>query len=185
MYITLHASFADAAMGEKAMGALMDHGVAKEDVSAFFPENYQQEDVHEVAANVNHGITTTTGADAAVGAAKGAGIGLGVGAIATLATLLIPGFGIVTGGGALVTALMAAAGTTAGGAMAGGVGGYLQDQGVDQQVAGDAEAALRNGRAVIIVKCPSGKLEEPEIAAILVKYGATTFGRISSPVVPA
>ena len=69
--------------------------------------------------------------------------------------------------------------------MAGGVGGYLQDQGVDQQVAGDAEAALRNGRAVIIVKCPSGKLEEPEIAAILVKYGATTFGRISSPVVPA
>ena len=177
MFITLHASFEDAALGEKAMGALLDHGVEKEDLSAFFPTDYQTEDVHEVRANLNHGITTTTGADAASGAAKGAGMGLGLGAIATLASLLIPGFGLVTGGGALATAMIAAAGTTAGGAVAGGVAGYLQDQGVDTQVALDSEAALKNGRAVVVVRCPSGKLSEAEISEILVKYHASTFGR--------
>lgn len=179
----LHGSFADAASAEKALGAMFDHGVQKEDVSAFFPADYETPDRHEVAANVNHGITTTTGADAAAGAAKGAGIGLGVGAIATLASLLIPGVGIVTGGGALVTALMAAAGTAAGGAVAGGVGGYLQDQGVEQKVALDAEAALKNGRAVILVQTPSGNVGEDEIGELLSKYGGIAFGGVNDSVV--
>ena len=178
MIVTLHTSFADAALGEKVMGALLDHGVVKEDVCGFFPLDFQSKDYHEVAANVNHGLTTTTGADAAVGAVKGAGIGLGVGVIATLASLAIPGFGIVTGGGALVTALISAAATTAGGAVAGGVGGYLQDQGVDERVAVDVEAALRHGSAVVIVKCPSGTVGESEIHEILAKYGGLTFSRI-------
>jgi len=180
MFITLHASFEDAALGEKAMGALLDHGVAREDLSGFFPSDYQTEDVHEVRADLKHGITTTTAADAASGAAKGAGVGLGVAALATLASLLIPGFGLVTGGGALATALIGAAGTTAGGALAGGIAGYLQDQGVEEQVALDSEAALRNGRAVVVVRCPSGKLSESEISAILLKYHASTFGRSES-----
>ena len=185
MFITLHASFEDAALGEKAMGALLDHGVAKEDLSAFFPTDYQTDDVHEVRANLNHGITTTTGADAAAGAAKGAGVGLGLGAIATLASLLIPGFGLVTGGGALATAIITAAGATAGGAVAGGVAGYLEDQGVDTKVALDSEAAVRNGRAVVIVRCPSGKLGEAEISEILLKYHASTFGRTQASIVVA
>lgn len=184
MFVTLHASFEDAAQGEKAMGALLDHGVAREDLSGFFPEDYQTQNVHEVAANLKHGITTTTAADAASGAAKGAGIGLGVGAIATLATLLIPGFGIITGGGALVTALLATAGTTAGGAVAGGVGGYLQDQGVDSKVAVDTESALRHGRAVIVVKCPGPEIGQGAIEEILTKYGAKTFGRVAGPILP-
>jgi hypothetical protein len=183
MFITLHASFEDAALGEKAMGALLDHGVAKEDLSGFFPSDFETEDVHEVRANLKHGITTTTSADAASGAAKGAGVGLGLGAVATLASLLIPGFGLVTGGGALASALIGAAGTTVGGALAGGVAGYLEDQGVDHQVALDSEAALRHGRAVVVVRCPSGKLSEAEISAILLKYHASTFGRIEAPAI--
>lgn len=183
MFITLHASFEDAALGEKAMGALLDHGVAREDLSGFFPADFETEDVHEVRATLKHGITTTTSADAASGAAKGAGVGLGLGALATLASLLIPGFGLVTGGGALATALATAAGTTVGGAVAGGVAGFLQDQGVDHQVALDSEAALRHGRAVVVVRCPSGGLSESEISAILLKYHANTFGRIESPAV--
>lgn len=183
MFVTIHASFEDAALGEKAMGALLDHGVEREDLSGFFPADYETDDVHEVRANLKHGITTTTGADAAAGAAKGAGMGLGLGAVATVASLLIPGFGLVTGGGALATALIAAAGTTVGGAVAGGVGGYLQDQGVDEQVALDSEAALRHGRAVVVVRCPSGKLSESEISAILLKYHASTFGRTEAPAV--
>ncbi|MBN9417860.1 hypothetical protein ABS71_00305 [bacterium SCN 62-11] len=183
MFITLHASFEDAALGEKAMAALLDHGVAKEDLSGFFPSDFETEDVHEVRANLKHGITTTTSADAAAGAAKGAGVGLGLGAVATLASLLIPGFGLVTGGGALASALIGAAGTTVGGALAGGVAGYLEDQGVDHQVALDSEAALRHGRAVVVVRCPSGKLSEADISAILLKYHASTFGRIEAPAI--
>lgn len=183
MFVTLHASFEDAALGEKAMGALLDHGVAREDLSGFFPSDYETEDVHEVRANLKHGITTTTSADAASGAAKGAGVGFGVGAVATLASLLIPGFGLVTGGGALATALIGAAGTTVGGAVAGGIAGYFEDQGVDHQVALDSEAALRHGRAVVVVRCPSGKLSEAEISAILLKYHASTFGRIEAPAI--
>mgnify|MGYP000930956673 CR=1 FL=1 len=185
MLITLHASFADAAMAEKAMGALMDHGADKLDVSGFFPEDYETPDVHEVQANVEHGITTTTPADAAAGAAKGAGIGLGVGAVAALASLVIPGFGIVAGGGALATALMAMAGTAAGGAISGGVAGFLQDQGIPEKVALDSEAALKNGRAVVVAKCPTGKMSEGDVTEILVKYGAETFGRVEYPVVVA
>lgn len=183
MLITLHASFADAAMAEKSMAALMDHGADKLDVSGFFPEDYETPDVHEVQANIEHGITTTTGADAAAGAAKGAGIGLGVGAVAAVASLLIPGFGIVAGGGALATALISMAGTAAGGAISGGVAGFLQDQGVPQNVAQDSEAALKNGRAVVVVKCPTGKLSETDATGILAKYGAETFGRVEYPVV--
>lgn len=177
MFITIYAKFADAKNAEQAMGALLDHGASKESITAFFPEGYQKEDVKEVHAEVNHGITTTTGEDAAVGAAKGAGIGLGIGALAAVASLFIPGFGLVTGGGALATAATAMFGTAVGGAVAGGVGGFLEDQGVDKVVAVDAERALKNGQALVIVGAPSGKLTELDITEILNKYGAERFGR--------
>lgn len=77
-----------------------------------------------------HGISTTTPEDAGSGAVKGAGIGLGLGAVAAIASLLVPGIGLVTGAGALATALGGAALTAGAGAIAGGVTGYLKDQGV-------------------------------------------------------
>lgn len=176
--ITLHASFEDAALAERAMGALLDHGVAREDLSGFFPEDYHQ---HRVASHVVNGITVTTSADVAAGAAKGAGVGLGVGVLATLATLIIPGFGLVTGGGALATAMIGAAGTTVGGAVAGGVAGLLEDQGIPHKVALDSEAALRHGRAVVAVHCPSGDMTEERIREILTKYHCSTIGRTDLP----
>jgi hypothetical protein len=94
-----------------------------------------------------------------------------------LATLFIPGFGLVTGGSALATALGAVAGTTVGGAITGGVAGYLQDQGVSQRVAVDTEQALKHGSATISVDCPTGKLGEAEVMEILSKYHAESYGR--------
>ncbi len=82
-----------------------------------------------VAAVGKEGITTTTPQDAAAGAAVGSGVGLVAGLLAAAAALMIPGVGLVLGGGALAAALGAAAATTAAGAAVGGVTGYLHRHG--------------------------------------------------------
>jgi hypothetical protein len=128
---TIYASFADIELAEKATGALMDYGMRSEDISLIAHENHvnRYAAVNEEAVDDSYntmvvdrtapvyekeglgaksGLSTTTAADAGVGAAKGAGIGLGVGVLAGLASLAIPGFGLVLGGGALATALAGA-----------------------------------------------------------------------------
>lgn len=168
---TLYAAFSDYKMAEKAVGALLDHGMRKEDISLISnaPGNHE--------SHAENGITTTTGADAAAGAAKGAGIGLAVGALGALASLLIPGFGLVTGGGALATALGAAAGTTAGGAVAGGMTGYLQDQGVEEVAAVDYEEAVKRGGAVVELHLPSNDVGSLQAEQLLNKYAASNIRR--------
>ena len=201
---TLYASFADAALAEKAAGALLDHGARNEDISivASEPSKEVREEVREdgvydrthttyidhstgAGDSTEHaakqGISTTTAGDATAGAAKGAGIGLGVGVAAALASILIPGFGLVAGGGALATAIAGAVGATAAGAVAGGVHGYLKDQGVPDEVAVDYDRAVKNGGAVMAVAVPTDKLGELEVREILAKYQASnisTFGAL-------
>lgn len=178
MNITLYASFPDAHLAEKALAALLDRGADQKDLSALFPPDYLRVDQDQtVVDKATSGVTTTTSADAASGAGKGAGIGLGLGALAALASLVIPGFGLVTGGGALATAMAGLAGATVGGAVAGGAAGYMQDQGVPHRIAVDSEEALKNGRAVVAVSCPTGKLGEFEVREIINKYSADTYGR--------
>ena len=65
------------------------------------------------------GVTTTTIQDAAKGAAKGVGYGLGLGALAAVASIAIPGFGLVLGGGALAAAVAGLAASAGAGAVAG------------------------------------------------------------------
>lgn len=168
---TIYARFDDYKLAEKAVGALLDHGTDKDDVSLLTGiRDEEKKDKHEDHAK--GGVTTTTGKDAASGAAKGAGVGVVVGALAALASLLIPGFGLVTGGGALATAIAAAVGTAAAGAAAGGVTGFLADQGMDEPVARKYEDAIKNGGAVVGLNVPSGKLTRVDADAILTKYGA-------------
>jgi hypothetical protein len=181
MRITIYTKFLDAALAEKALAALVDRGADIKDLTAMFPDGYQKLDVKKTSAEqAVSGITTTTGKDALVGAEKGAGIGLGLGAVAALASLLIPGFGLVTGGSALTMALLGVAGATLGGAVTGSVAGYLQDQGVPHRIALDTEAALKNGSAIIAVDCPTGKLDESAVTDILSKYHSESFGRADS-----
>ena len=181
MKTSLFVQFADASQAERALAALVDLGGDTKDMTAMFPHGYQsvrgsRTEVEEAVA----GVSVTTGADAAKGAEKGAVMGLGVGALAALASLAIPGFGLVTGGGALATALIGLAGSTAAGAMAGGVAGYLQDQGVPSRIALDAEAAVKNGSAVITIDVPTGSLGEFEVMETVSKYHAVSFGRQES-----
>lgn len=175
----LHASFQDYKMAEKAVGALLDHGVPKENITLIGPADGEDHQKH-----AEHGVTTTTGADAAAGAAKGAGAGLVAGAIGVLASLFIPGFGIVTGGGALATALATAAGTTAAGAVAGSVAGFLQDQGVDELAAQDFEKAIKNGGALVQVVTPAKDVPTGQVQEILTKYGATNFAGVAPRTMP-
>jgi hypothetical protein len=121
------------------------------------------------------GISTTTPGDAGAGAIKGAGWGLGVGAIAALASLIVPGVGLVLGGGALAAALGAVAASTGAGAAAGAVAGYLKDQGVDDVVANEYETTVTGGGAVVAVTVPSGSCSEAEAREVLTKYGATNI----------
>jgi hypothetical protein len=136
-------------------------------------------DKTELAAK--QGLSTTTPGDAAAGAAKGAGIGLGVGILAALASIAIPGFGLVIGGGALATAIAGAAGATAAGAIAGGVHGYLKDQGVPDHVAMDYNKAYEHGSAILGVTVPSNNVDEVTVREILAKYGASNLNMYPTP----
>jgi hypothetical protein len=142
--------------------------------------NYDNSDYnHETADDAvhaeraaKHGISTTTGADAGAAAITGGAWGLGLGAVAALASLLIPGVGIVVGGGALATAIAGMVATTGGGAVVGAVTGYLKDQGVEEHVAQKYGETVTAGGAILAVNVPSGDVDEPLARQMLEKYGA-------------
>jgi hypothetical protein len=192
---TVYASFHDHELAERATGALIDHGVAADAISLVASERTTpkatdvaiDDDYHTVAVSragatyaegelsAKSGISTTTPADAASGAAKGAGLGLGVGVLAGLASLAIPGFGLVLGGGALATALAGAAGATAAGAVAGGVTGFLKDQGMPEHATEPYHETFERGGAVLAVHTPSNDVGTATVESVLDKYGATNI----------
>lgn len=176
---SIYAAFTDPSLAEKAAGALLDHGVRAEHISILLPENYFTERrdgsdgglAMEEAAN--KGITTTTAGDAASGSVKGAGIGLAAGALAALAAVFIPGVGLVLGGGALAMALGGMAGTTAAGAVAGGVTGFLKDQGIPDQEFVRYSDVLGEGGALIVVSATDENVDNADVESVLTKYGGT------------
>lgn len=175
---TILARFEDPASAERAIGALLDHGVDSNDVSVVFDHEYLDTSdtstlgkAAQLQSNAETGITTTTADDAALGAEKGAGIGLGVGLLAAAATVFVPGVGVVLGGGVLGTALAGVAGATAAGAVAGGLAGYLKDQGVDKEAIVRYHETLVASGALIAVTTPSNNVLESKVEHVLSKYG--------------
>ncbi|MBS1714498.1 MAG: hypothetical protein JST30_09200 [Armatimonadetes bacterium] len=175
MRTTLHATFDAPETGARAVGALIDHGVDPGDVSVFvkdMPVDWEHPGgaADDLQRQAKDGITVTTAQDAVEGGAKGAGIGLGVGALAALASVTIPGAGIVIGGGALSMALGGAVAATAAGAVAGAAVGYLKDQGVDEQTARRFSDHVSGGGALVSVSGPSHDVPLEKIRTILAKY---------------
>ncbi|MCE9558569.1 MAG: hypothetical protein K8R88_06420 [Armatimonadetes bacterium] len=158
----------------QAIGALLDHGVQAEDVSILIKNmpHVNGEETH-VRDQAEKGISVTTTDDAAVGAMKGAGIGLGIGTVAAIASVAVPGFGLVLGGGALAAAIGGMAGATAAGAMTGAVHGYLVDQGVEPEHVARLSETVESGGALIGVSYPSGNVNSREIITVFEKYGGT------------
>jgi hypothetical protein len=184
---TLYASFATPADAERAAGAMLDHGAVADDLSLLANEKTatgqpvpQTSEVMDAEHSAKSGISTTTPSDVAAGTVKGATIGLGIGTLAALASLFIPGIGLVLGGGALASAFMAGAGTMIAGAAAGGVAGYLGDQGVPEDIVTRYSAAFQEGGAILAIAIPSGKLESSDAEALLVKYGASNIATVNA-----
>lgn len=126
------------------------------------------------------GISTTTPEDAGAGAMKGAGFGLAAGILAGLASMVVPPFGLVVGGGALATAIGGAVGATAAGAVAGGATGYMKDQGVHEEYAAKYDEAIRGGGAVLAIHVPSGDVDDATAREVLSKYGAENISTAGS-----
>lgn len=171
---TYVASFDDANRAADCMAALIDHGVAENSMDLVANSSYGDMLVkrkhNEYAEKATGGITTTTGADAVEGAKAGGVIGIGAGVLAGLASLIIPGYGVVIGGGALATALGSAIGTTAAGAAVGGITGYLRDMGATEKVAIELEDTVSNGGAVLTVTMSDPAA--PGVVALFEKYRA-------------
>ena len=170
---TIYVTFPDANHAEKAVGALLDYGVLKDDITVIANNAGTLDetvDTHTTEDSGKTGLSTTTGADAGVGAAKGAGIGLGLGVLAGLAVLAVPGFGLVLGGGALAAAIGAAGATTAAGAVAGGVTGYLKDQGLPEDSVRTYIDHLQTGGSLLTVTLPSGGVDVVSAEEIISKY---------------
>jgi hypothetical protein len=170
---TLYVTFPDYNHAERAVAALMDNGVSKDDIAMV---SSHPEFAADAAANRNPvaaasvGVTTTTPGDTGKGAAEGAGIGLGLGILAGLASLIVPGFGLVLGGGALATALGIAGVTTVGGAIVGAVTGSLIDMGVPADTAQAYSSRLSAGGTLVSVRLPSGNVDTSTARDILRKY---------------
>jgi len=181
---------------QKAIHALRDHGVDKDSISVLALADdgsgkisNMDEGERVPAPGKDEGISVTTSGDAAKGAAEGAAWGAGLGIAAALASVFVPGFGLVTAGGALATALGGAAIATAGGAVTGGVTGYLVDLGVPDQVAHEYSEAVKQGGILVSVH-DTDDASYSEIAQIITKYnsrnagnydGATNGGSVSNP----
>lgn len=192
---TIYAAFADSEHAERASGALLDHGVRAEDLSIVRGNREQVltaddgtpisttqsfDDAGDIESQAKNGISTTSAADAGAGALVGAGWGAGIGAIAALTSLVVPGFGLVIGGGALAAALGAFAASTGAGAVAGAVTGYLKDQGVDEDTAAHYERTIGEGGALIAITLPSGNVDELKAREILNKYGAANVNSFAA-----
>ena len=123
-----------------------------------------------VATVGKEGLTTTTPQDAVAGAAVGTGVGLVAGILAAAAALMIPGVGLVLAGGALASALGAAAATTVAGAAVGGVTGYLRDMGMPEQAAASVHDRLTEGDYLVTIVVDTARYDQ--IKQLLLKYNA-------------
>ena len=161
-----------------------DEGLAGDQGIAASPDVFDgnvikgQDSAYDAERAAKAGVSTTTITDAAKGAAKGVGFGLGVGALAAVASIAVPGVGLVLGGGALAAAVAALAATTGAGAVAGGVVGYLKDQGVPADQIPVYQKAYEGGGALLSVVLEDETTANVE--AILAKYGATDVRPVKS-----
>jgi CBS domain-containing protein len=175
---TTYLSFDLAENAEKFVGAALDQGARPEDISVIaYPgvlDNHAEDrpDGEDIAEDAKKGLSTTTPEDAATGAVAGAGVGVGVGVLAGLASIFVPGFGLVAGGGALATAIAGAAATAGAGAVAGGVTGYLKDLGVEGDVPENFEEDYKGGKVIVGVAYHENGLTPDELAQLARKYHA-------------
>lgn len=167
---------------KRAVHALEDHGVDSSAISVLAVaddgsgkmSNLDESERVEPPGK-DGGISTTTAGDAEKGAAEGAAIGAGLGVLAALASIFVPGFGLITAGGALASAIGGAVGTAVGGAITGGVAGYLADMGVPGHAAHHYSEGIKKGGVLVSVH-DTDEATPDEIQQIFTKYNGHSAG---------
>jgi len=169
----------------RAVHALRDHGVDEKEISVLAMADDGSGKISNLDASErvdapgkDDGISTTTPGDAEKGAAEGAAIGAGLGLAAALASIFVPGFGFVTAGGALATAIGGAVAAAVGGAVTGGVAGYLADMGVPEHAAHRYSEGIKKGGVLVSVHETDSATPE-EIQQIFTKYNGHSAGSYS------
>jgi hypothetical protein len=185
------ATYSDTGHSETWAGEHNDYGEETERLGytgSASAEKHEQNDtfgdqIHSLTdfeREAKEGISTTTIGDAELGAVRGLGWGAGIGVLAGLASLTVPGVGLVIGGGALATAIGGLVATAGAGAIAGAVTGYLKDQGVDEHVAARYEESVHRGGAILAVTLPTGQVDETMARHIVEKYGGGSVSQYAS-----
>ena len=158
---------------ERAISALKDHGVGGNEISVV--RRSDGAGLPRVESEASEGITVTGPADVTAGALKGGAAGLAVGVLASAVALTIPGIGPILAAGPLAAAIGATLGSTAAGAIGGGVVGYLVDQGVPDEHAAHIHESIVRGDILVTVR--SSHVSSVDALALLEKYGATSLSR--------
>lgn len=178
------ATFSSKEDADRAAAALVDMGFDRNQIStlarggdgsaaSWSGERREGHEVIEPARAVGDAgapLTTTDEEDVAKGAATGAAIGAVAGIAAGLLSIMVPGFGLVTAGGALAWALGGMAGAAAAGAVAGGIIGGLHDLGIPEHHARTYEERIRQGDVLMTAVIPD--IDEGRVRDLLNKYNA-------------
>jgi hypothetical protein len=178
------ATFSSHEAADRAAAALANLGVDRNQISTLArggdtgDANWSAErrEVHEViepareVGDAGAPLTTTDEEDVAKGAAVGAAIGAVAGITAGLLSIMVPGVGLVTAGGALAWALGGMAGAAAAGAVAGGIIGGLHDLGIPEHHARTYEERVRQGDVLMTAVIPD--IDEDRVRDLLNQHGA-------------
>jgi hypothetical protein len=162
MPMTVAAVFDNQAAAERAVAAVAATGIEREEISVIWPHPEAAErggsEPSPVSDDLAPGdVVVTEDAEvshAASRAAMGGLVGAALGLAAGVATLLIPGFGLVAAG-PIASALAGAAL----GAATGGLAGAFEDMGVSPEHAARYEAHLAAGRLLVSVRAPEDHVD--------------------------
>jgi len=175
--VNVVALFASPDEARRAIHALRDRGLPEDRIAVLTGAESPSAPTAAGPSDLgrDEGVSVTTAGDAAHGAALGASVGAGLGFAGALASILVPGFGLVLASEVLAKALGLVALTAAGGAVAGGLTGYLVDLGVPAADASEYTEALQHGGVLVAVHGADGR-QAGEIRQLFVKYNGRAPG---------
>jgi len=181
----IHATFTHAEDAEQAAGILLENGVRAEDLTLIKHHPMVEEAETEIAeheSNASHEAEQHTtlifGGGVETGAVRGAKWGIGIGAVAALATILIPGVGLVIGAGSLAAAIGTVSIGAGAGALAGVVSDHYSQEGLEEADGKRIEAIIADGGAMISVALPSGNVDVATAFKIFGQHGGQPIAQL-------
>jgi len=175
--VNVVALFASPDEARRAIHALRDRGLPEDRIAVLTGSETPSASSAAAPSDFgrDEGVSVTTAGDAAHGAALGASVGAGLGLVGALGSILVPGFGLVLASEVLAKALGLVALTAAGGAVAGGLTGYLVDLGIPAAAVPEYTEVLQHG-GVLVALHGAGERQAEEIRQIFVKYNGRAPG---------